>query len=363
MVRSHYENLQVAHNASNEVIRGAYKYLSQKWHPDRVPPDKRAEAERVMKLVNEAYAVLSDATLRRQHDAWIAEELKKEQAAEAAAHSEQQKSTSTESLSDEIREHYIKSICTGSWPLALLSAVVTVFIMLVILLRFEWIKEKVIAYPLATSTAVILYTLLGTAVIVNDKKKSLRGKDDATLRFLYERSSKRKTVALICLAILIAGAGVGYALLHGKPTTAPQEPITDAPSATPTVPGQATSASSPPGTPRPAVEVEPKKAVTATNECTLPLLVSIAFQQHSVSEWTILTTTLEPSRSQQFEPTPARGTYYHAKSIDGRLDWGASADDPTAQFITINGELEAIGFKRLFNDSEDRNTELVLRCN
>jgi len=69
-MRTHYENLQIAENASLDVIKGAYKFLSQKWHPDKNPKN-RAEAERVSRILNEAYAVLSDPMRRKQHDNWI----------------------------------------------------------------------------------------------------------------------------------------------------------------------------------------------------------------------------------------------------------------------------------------------------
>ena len=70
-VRSHYENLKVARNAPPEVIRAAYRALAQKYHPDRNLSD--SEAVRVMAIVNEAYRVLSDPMLRKQHDDWIDE--------------------------------------------------------------------------------------------------------------------------------------------------------------------------------------------------------------------------------------------------------------------------------------------------
>jgi uncharacterized RDD family membrane protein YckC len=69
-VRTHYDNLQVAENASAEVIRGAYKYLAQKWHPDR-NLDNPSEAARVMKIITDAYTVLSNPESRREHDEWI----------------------------------------------------------------------------------------------------------------------------------------------------------------------------------------------------------------------------------------------------------------------------------------------------
>jgi len=70
VVRTHYENLQIAENASPEVIKGAYRFLSQKWHPDK-NPENRVEAERISRILNEAYAVLSDPIRRKEHDDWI----------------------------------------------------------------------------------------------------------------------------------------------------------------------------------------------------------------------------------------------------------------------------------------------------
>lgn len=70
-IRTHYDNLMVARNAPPEVIRAAYKTLSQKHHPDR--NGNSVESQRVMKIINESYAVLSDSEARRKHDAWIVE--------------------------------------------------------------------------------------------------------------------------------------------------------------------------------------------------------------------------------------------------------------------------------------------------
>ena len=69
-IRTHYDNLQIARTASDAVVRAAYRGLSQQHHPDKNPND-RANAERRMKVINEAYAVLSDPAKRREHDQWI----------------------------------------------------------------------------------------------------------------------------------------------------------------------------------------------------------------------------------------------------------------------------------------------------
>lgn len=69
-VHTHYDNLKVARDAPPEVIRAAYKTLSQKHHPDRNGNSK--EAIRIIQLINTAYEVLSDPVRRKEHDEWIA---------------------------------------------------------------------------------------------------------------------------------------------------------------------------------------------------------------------------------------------------------------------------------------------------
>lgn len=73
-VKTHYDNLKVSKTAPQEVIRAAYKALSQKYHPDR--NDGNPDANRVMKIINEAYNVLSDPLKRKEHDLWIEEQEK-----------------------------------------------------------------------------------------------------------------------------------------------------------------------------------------------------------------------------------------------------------------------------------------------
>lgn len=69
-VRTHYQNLQVQEDASPEVIRGAWTALTRKWDPDR-NPQRREHAERMRKVIDRSYHILSDPDLRREHDAWI----------------------------------------------------------------------------------------------------------------------------------------------------------------------------------------------------------------------------------------------------------------------------------------------------
>ena len=68
-VHSHYDNLKVSRSAPADVIRAAYRTLSQKYHPDQ--NSGSAEAARIMAILNSSYDVLSNSELRRKHDDWL----------------------------------------------------------------------------------------------------------------------------------------------------------------------------------------------------------------------------------------------------------------------------------------------------
>ncbi|TWO69899.1 J domain-containing protein [Caenimonas sedimenti] len=66
---TYYDVLQVERHATPERVRTAYRRLAQKYHPDKMPGN--ANAVRAMSAINAAYAVLSDAERRAEHDRWI----------------------------------------------------------------------------------------------------------------------------------------------------------------------------------------------------------------------------------------------------------------------------------------------------
>lgn len=63
---NYYDILEVSPNASDAVIRAAYKSLIQRYHPDK-NPGVASSADRAT-LVVQAYAVLSDASRRAAYD-------------------------------------------------------------------------------------------------------------------------------------------------------------------------------------------------------------------------------------------------------------------------------------------------------
>ena len=93
--RTHYDNLKVARDAPDIVIRAAYKSLSQRLHPDKNLGDERTA--KIMSIINESYEVLCDPVKRREHDAWIArmEAAQSQGASKTRSHSSYQQPSST----------------------------------------------------------------------------------------------------------------------------------------------------------------------------------------------------------------------------------------------------------------------------
>lgn len=67
---NHYDILGVRSTATGDDIRRRYKFLVIAFHPDRFvrTPEHHALAEQRLKLINEAYRVLSDPQARAQYD-------------------------------------------------------------------------------------------------------------------------------------------------------------------------------------------------------------------------------------------------------------------------------------------------------
>ena len=64
----YYEILGVKKGSSGDEIKKVYRQLALKYHPDRVAPDKKKEAEEKFKEISEAYAVLSDSKKKSAYD-------------------------------------------------------------------------------------------------------------------------------------------------------------------------------------------------------------------------------------------------------------------------------------------------------
>src|SRR5438477_3190007 len=63
--KDYYKTLGVPKNASTDDIKKAYRKLARQYHPD---VNKKADAERRFKEINEAHEVLSDPDKRKRYD-------------------------------------------------------------------------------------------------------------------------------------------------------------------------------------------------------------------------------------------------------------------------------------------------------
>lgn len=74
-MNNYYEILEVSKNASKEVIEKAYRVLAKKYHPDLQEESQKKIAEEKMKLINEAYEILSDDERRKSYDIELEEQI------------------------------------------------------------------------------------------------------------------------------------------------------------------------------------------------------------------------------------------------------------------------------------------------
>ena len=71
-MKNYYEILEVNEKASKEVIDKAYKVLAKKYHPDLQEEKNKKAAEEKIKILNEAYEILSNPEKRKSYDEKIA---------------------------------------------------------------------------------------------------------------------------------------------------------------------------------------------------------------------------------------------------------------------------------------------------
>jgi DnaJ domain/Sel1 repeat len=89
-IHTYYDNLKVARTAPITVIKASYRVLSQQHHPDK--NGNSDGSIRIMKIINQAYEVLSDPIQRAAYD----EELRQKEAKAQQASSAQTKPPQSE---------------------------------------------------------------------------------------------------------------------------------------------------------------------------------------------------------------------------------------------------------------------------
>jgi hypothetical protein len=99
-MHTHYDNLKVARNAPVSVIKAAYRALSQQYHPDK---NTHPDAARIMRVLNDAWAILGDEAARAAYDRRVAAEEKLEKSNSSTSHRRQEDSPQRDRAEEERR--------------------------------------------------------------------------------------------------------------------------------------------------------------------------------------------------------------------------------------------------------------------
>jgi DnaJ-class molecular chaperone len=91
-IKTHYEALKVARDAPSDVIRAAYKAITQKFNAEHYPS---AEESRLMKSIHDSYGILSNPLKRAEYDRWLLERESAEVGKKGAGDPEQSQTLAT----------------------------------------------------------------------------------------------------------------------------------------------------------------------------------------------------------------------------------------------------------------------------
>ena len=129
VIHTHYDNLRIKRNATQGIIKAAYRALSYEYHPDR-NPDR--DTTRIMQMLNDAYAVLSDPVARAKYDAHVAAQ----EAAEADDDQTSDASANRQVKQDEGPAKQVRNATARpTWTVyALIGGLVLLFVAVLILL-------------------------------------------------------------------------------------------------------------------------------------------------------------------------------------------------------------------------------------
>lgn len=161
MKKTYYDILEISENASDEIVRSAYKALAKKYHPD-VYSGSKEEATRRMAEINEAYSVLSDLTKRREYDFLLdrqknqTEENQTEKSSDPSAPQQTRNYTETSPDDDSnmVQRQKANSGCGGclSKIVSLIGVIFIIFVIRGCIRNDNDSKEKVPSTPVSTSS-------------------------------------------------------------------------------------------------------------------------------------------------------------------------------------------------------------------
>ncbi|RIJ04641.1 DUF1036 domain-containing protein [Achromobacter sp. K91] len=348
-IHTHYDTLQVSENASDEVIRGAYRYLSQKWHPDK-NPDNPEEAKRVMARLNEAYAVLSDPKRRQEHDAWIAEQ----RAAGAPGGNgggTNGKAPPDSGSTDTLRDYYATEIAKGRnfwiWPLAFIGCAMALGLAANLVPSLASLLMK---YRYLT----LLLLLAGASAVTTSARKKHRDQllqqhETRILEQRYTEHMRQKTVRQVVIGVSAVLAISGLLAYYGMGWNERQDQLQ-----------AAKPDSKKPAPAKPA-------SLQIENACGRDLRFAVHYlpdggEWRTEGWWNVEANSSTGLRGDLglIESTNAI-FYYYAESLDRKIVWQGRDDDETDATYAFKGRNYRFDRVRLARDA-DGSYQLKLTC-
>ena len=384
---SHYDTLEVSEDASKEVILGAYRYLSQKWHPDKNLHDTTGAGAR-MKDINAAYEVLSNPANRAEYDQWLREQ--RVMAGRDKKASSQQPGNNPDQTEDNgLRCHYAGAIAKQGRFLQYVGGFVFVLIGIAILgAIFDGFQPYLSRHPAITLIAlVVLSGLVGNQAIEIRRRELLDKTSTEVLEVMYAESMRKRlmmnvvgSIAGVFLAVVFI---IGYSKMKAdRPsisadpsnvsqmaaTTAPASAGTNdqaSPESSPSTHSAPVSAPAPGPVLTPTSEALKPTEITVKNKCDAEIRLAILrFAEDStwkVDAWDVPASS-GGTLSVEDKPLSASGRvfYYYAESTDGNYVWSGTADD--GDDLTYPDEKSPLRFQHVRIPPDLGTYQLTINC-
>lgn len=106
LMKNYYQILDVAMDASQDIIKEQYRFLVQAWHPDKFPnPVQKLKAEEKLKEINVAYEILRNPVKRAEYESRIRYTH--------ASHEQEYRTQTNQSQAEKRYSYLAKKMATG----------------------------------------------------------------------------------------------------------------------------------------------------------------------------------------------------------------------------------------------------------
>ncbi|RZS84222.1 J domain-containing protein [Pigmentiphaga kullae] len=332
-LHTHYDSLQVKRDASLDAIKGAYRYLSQKWHPDKQPPSNRAEAERITKQLTSAYEVLSDPVARITYDEWI-EEQETHHDDGTAAREDPQPASST--LSAYERVQMSERIAAAFWPGAIAGATFSLFLLFVLVAQIDAAKQWSERHPVIVTLALLAAIIFSARSAIEQRAQKVRSaNDDESLAVLFRYTSRTKTLITTCATVVgLAAAPIILSSMFNESSSSSSpsvQPAQTSPSlaSTESLAQQAPQLSEPA---KPTTLTSTYKRVYADVDCGRPIMLGLRYLQdykRILGIWQAKANSRDTAlfNDRALLKVPADDVFFFAMTTDGAYVWAGSGND------------------------------------